>query len=181
MGTKVTPMADVTIEADAFGRTLSQLLGRVSTGVSSRTPEAIDKALAVGEDEWKKNAKAVLSVSYSRGGWGKIRGGEKGVTRYKSGKRKGQIKAINWYGKVYKTGRYARSIRHHMLQGGEEPAGETGSPTMPGLAHLLEKGHASIGGGAVPAYEHIAPAADKAFDDFEGLLDRAVEEAINDA
>lgn len=174
-------MNNITIEADAFGRTLSQLLGRVETGVSSRTPQAVEKALEKGEKAWKKNAKAVLSVSYSRGGWGKIRGGNSGITRYKGGKKKGQIKAINWYGKVYKTGRYANSIRHHMLRGGSEPEGETGSPTMPGLAHLLEKGHSSIGGGSVPAYEHIAPAADEAFDDFESLLDKAVEEAINDA
>lgn len=170
-------MADISIEADAFGRTLSQLLERLDQGVISRAPQAIEKALDKGERAWRENANAVLSSSYSRGGWGK----EKGRTYYKSGAHKGELKAVQWYGKTYKTGRYARSIKHHMIQSGETPEGEIGSATMPGLAHLLEKGHASIGGGSVRAYEHISPAADEAFDDFESLLDSAVEEAINDA
>ena len=175
-------MSDISIEADAFGRTLTQLLGRIDTGVSQHMPEAVEKALDKGEKAWKKNAKAVLSQSYSRGGWGKIRGGESGISRYKSGKHKGQIKAINWYGRTYKTGKYARSISHHMLrQSGRSIEGEVGSASMPGLAHLLEKGHASIGGGEVPAHEHIKPAADEAFDDFESLLDEAIEEALNEA
>lgn len=170
-------MADISIEADAFGRTLSDLLGNLGKNVSIHAPRAVEKALEQGEKAWVKNAKAVLSSSYSRGGWGK----EKGRTYYKSGKRKGQLKAVEWYGKTYKTGRYWRSIRHHMIQSGETSEGEIGSASMPGLAHLLEKGHASIGGGFVPAYEHISPAADEAFDDFERFLDEAIEEALNDA
>lgn len=172
-------MTDIPIEADAFGRTLEQLLGNLSRNVDSRAPVAVEKALDKGEKAWKKNARAVLSASYSRGGWGKLNKSK--VEYYKSGPRKGKIKS-GWYGKVYKTGRYARSIHHHLLtQGGTLTEGEIGSASMPGLAHLLEKGHASIGGGSVPAYEHIEPAANEAFDDFESLLDKAVEEAINDA
>lgn len=174
-------MTDYTIEADQFGKTLEQILGRLGSGVESRAPEAIQHSLEVGQKAWRKNARAVLSVSYSRGGWGKVRGGEKGITRYKSGPRKGQARAIDWYGKVYKTGRYARSIHHHMLAGGDLPEGEIGSPSMPGLAHLLEKGHSMIGGGSVPAYEHIAPAADDAFEDVEREMERAVDDAIESA
>ena len=33
----------------------------------------------------------------------------------------------------------------------------------PGLPHLLEKGHAKIGGGRTRAYPHVKPAADYAF------------------
>lgn len=33
----------------------------------------------------------------------------------------------------------------------------------PGLPHLLEKGHAKIGGGSTSAYPHVKPAADYAF------------------
>lgn len=174
-------MTDVTIEADDFGRTIEQLLGKVTEGVNTRLPRAVEKALDIGEKAWRRNANAVLSTSYSRGGWGKIHGGKKGITYFKSGKRKGQVKSIDWYGKTYKTGRYAKSIRHRMDGGGMTPEGEIGSPTMPGLAHLLEKGHASIGGGSVAGREHIATAAKEAFDDFDKLVDEAVEDALNDA
>ena len=61
------------------------------------------------------------------------------------------------------------------------PDGEIGSASMPGLAHLLEKGHASVGGGFVSGREHIAPAADEAFDDFERRLGASVERAIDEA
>lgn len=166
-------MADATIGVDAFARTLEDLLQNVGDEVKAHAPEAVEKALQIGEDEWRENANAVLSSSYSRGGWGKVR------TTYKSGKRKGQ--AREWYGRTIKTGKYARSIRHQMLQGGDEPTGEIGSRSMPGLAHLLEKGHASVGGGKVPEYEHIAPAAEKAFGDFEELIAEAVEEAMEGA
>lgn len=167
-------MTDISIEADAFGKTVEQILGRLETGVEENTPEAVEMALQSGEQQWKKNARSVLSKSYSRGGWGKAR---KGAVRYKSGAHKGEVKS-GWYGKTFKTGRYARSIHHHMMtQGGDLTEGEIGSPSMPGLAHLLEKGH-----GFFPAspHVHIEPAADFAFKDFERFLDRAIDRAIND-
>ena len=42
---------------------------------------------------------------------------------------------------------------------------EVGS-TKPGLVHLLEKGHAVMGGGRTRAFPHMAPAADQVFADF---------------
>ncbi len=80
------------------------------------------------------------------------------------------------------SGAYAGSIRSRMSrEGGDKPAGEIGSPTYPGLPHLLEKGHATIGGGRVPGREHIAPAADTAFLVTMEEFDRLIEEAIRDA
>lgn len=40
----------------------------------------------------------------------------------------------------------------------------------PGLPHLLEKGHAKIGGGRTQAYEHVKPASELAFEYVRRLL-----------
>lgn len=168
-------MSDYTVGSDEFARSLSQILKNLNQNVTTLTPDAVEQALRTGEKAWKKNAKSVLSQSYSRGGWGKVKSVEKYSPR---GRRKGQIKSIKWYGKTFKTGKYARSIRHHMLKKAGSPEGEIGSPSMPGLAHLLEKGHGRY---TAAPHVHIAPAADEAFKDFDTQLDRAIDKAINDA
>lgn len=151
-------MADITIEADAFGRTLSELMGRLGSSIVQCTPKTVDAAMKVAETEWKKNARAAFKGTYYIGGWGK------------PGR-----------GRPVRAGKYAASISHKIIHsGGDLVEGEAGSRTMPGLAHLLEKGHARIGGGSVAGRKHIEPAADKAFSDFEKLIDEAVEEALND-
>lgn len=53
-----------------------------------------------------------------------------------------------------------------------------GNSLKPGLAHLLEKGHAKVGGGRVepsPRGGHIAPAADKAFEELIGQVRKEVD------
>ena len=60
------------------------------------------------------------------------------------------------------TGKYAKSVRSKVDRDGDEPQATVYS-TMPGLPHLLEKGHATLAGNRVPGREHVAPAADEGF------------------
>ena len=61
------------------------------------------------------------------------------------------------------TGEYSKSIRYRVDRTGEKPQATVYS-TKPGLPHLLEKGHAKMGGGYVAARVHIAPAAEDGFE-----------------
>ena len=78
-----------------------------------------------------------------------------------------------------RRGKYKRSIRHHMTSNNPmHPAGEIGSASLPGLPHLLEKGHAKVGGGRVPGIPHIAPAAEVAFKTTEDKLLEGIERIL---
>lgn len=67
------------------------------------------------------------------------------------------------------TGAYGKSIRYRVKGSGREVQGHVYS-TKPGLPHLLEKGHAKVGGGRTRAIEHIAPAADDGFELTERVI-----------
>lgn len=66
------------------------------------------------------------------------------------------------------TGGYKEGWTYKVKKTPEGWVAEVGNKKKPGLAHLLEKGHARVGGGRVdpsPKGGHIGPAADKAFDE----------------
>lgn len=86
--------------------------------------------------------------------------------------------AANARGSFGGTGRYAGSISMAMRESRTNPHVEVGSKELPGLPHLLEKGHARTGGGFVSGRQHIAPAADHAFDETMRLLDESIGEAL---
>lgn len=74
----------------------------------------------------------------------------RGAKSYKARYHKG-----NW--------KYGQAVTYRTLRKRGQSEGHIYSPKQPGLPHLLEKGHAKIGGGHTSAYPHVKPAADLAF------------------
>ena len=148
-------MTNLTVDEDQFGAALDKILKDINGAVREGAPEAVEEGLKFGQKEWK----ALAPVS----GGGDKRGGKQGGKR--SGKR---------------GGKYKKSIRYHMnKKDADRTSGEIGSPSLPGLPHLLEKGHAKMGGGRVPGREHIAPAAELAFYATEVAMEKMVERVLS--
>lgn len=103
-----------------------------------------------------------------------IRGGMEPVVRNacKTARKEARIKA------PVLTGRYKKGFTYKIKGDGPSVYGEVGNRIKPGLVHLLEKGHATIGGGRVKAYPHMAPAADVSFEVLERGIEDLVEEVL---
>ena len=139
----------VTVDPDGFGAAMDEILTDVNGQVREGAAKAVKKGLAKAGREWRKNAKKVLNDGYWR------------------------------HGKWVQSGAYVRSITHKMIRdGGEKPHGEAGSATMPGLPHLLEKGHATLGGGRALPHVHIDPAARVAFEATEKYMQEEIGAAL---
>ncbi len=78
-------------------------------------------------------------------------------------------------GAPVRTGRYREGWASRTKRDSADSfTGTVYNKDVPGLPHLLEKGHAKVGGGRVAGEVHIAPAAEKAFQDFERRIDEVV-------
>lgn len=73
--------------------------------------------------------------------------------------------------------RYVRGFSSHVEGDGTHVSAEIGNREVPGLVHLLEKGHNTPAGRRIAGKEHLAPA----FDDMSVELVEKVNEAVGTA
>ena len=133
-------MADISVDADAFGASLEQILGNLNHACDEAVQRGVRAGGKTARKEWKRNARRVLSKN--------------------------------------STGRYAKSISVKFGKSGGEHTAEVGSKNLPGLPHLLEKGHATLGGGRTRAFPHIAPAFEVAAEETYRTVLEGVDAAI---
>ncbi|MDM5189357.1 HK97 gp10 family phage protein [Bacillus sp. DX4.1] len=84
------------------------------------------------------------------------------VNELKQNSPKGKRKNARKYAKGWRKKKVGNAIVVH-------------NALKPQLTHLLEKGHAKVNGGRVPAKVHIAPAEEHAIDDYLERVERVIQ------
>ena len=72
------------------------------------------------------------------------------------------------------TGRYAKGWTSQIEENHYSAQGIIYNKDLPGLPHLLEKGHAKRGGGRVEGVVHIEPVEKQVIEEFENSIKRAI-------
>lgn len=128
-------------------------------------------ARAIGPDAFEKTMAEILGEVPRRLGEELPKAVSKSI---QLGRRRIRSNIAGMGGWGMRTGRYASGWATRRRKVGDEWSGVVYNKEAPGLAHLLEKGHAKVGGGRVAGRAHIAPAAEEAFGKFEELVRGAV-------
>lgn len=93
----------------------------------------------------------------------------------KGAKRLQKEAASHWNGKTGE--RYSGGFSSKKTSSGAITTAEIGNAEVPGLVHLLEKGHATLTARRVPGIPHVAPV----YDELEPEVIKAVEKAVGRA
>lgn len=132
-------------------------------------------ARVIGPDAFERTMAEILG-GIPKGVDGELPSAVSGASRLGRRRIRENLAAFSGWG--MRTGRYAAGWAYRRKRTGDGWQGVVYNRDVPGLAHLLEKGHAKVGGGRVAGREHIAPAAEDAFDEFERLVSEAVGRAV---